>query len=72
MKDNSTQLHTQEPAFDLVRLGRSKRAVDLSPNTIRGYAGAGLRLYRCGKAVFFSRTELIEFIKTRAMVAHAE
>lgn len=48
--------------FDLVRLTKSKREVDLSPNTIRAYGELGLRLHRVGKAVFFSRTELVNLI----------
>ncbi len=54
------------PVFDLVRLSKSKQAVDLAPNTIRAFAEQGLRLFRHGKMVFFSRTELAAFIKTRA------
>jgi hypothetical protein len=50
-------------SFDLVRLTKSKREVDISPNTIRKYARQGLNLYRKGKAVFFSRAELQPFIK---------
>lgn len=50
-------------SFDLVRLTKSKRTVDLSSNTIRAYAREGLNLYRKGRAVFFSRTELEAFIR---------
>jgi hypothetical protein len=52
-----------EPTFDLVRLTKSKRVVDLSSNTIRAYAREGLGLYRKGRAVFFSRAELETFIR---------
>lgn len=48
---------------DLVRLSKSKKAVDLCPNAVRGFAKRGLKLYRAGRAVFFSRTELENFIK---------
>jgi hypothetical protein len=51
--------------FDLVRLSKSKREVDASPNTIRAFAKSGLRLYRCGKAVWFSKSELEQFIRAR-------
>ena len=53
-------------SFDLRRLGKSKKEVDISPNTIRSYAKQGLRLYKVGKAVFFSCSELAAFIRTRA------
>jgi hypothetical protein len=52
--------------FDLVRLSKSKQSVDLAPNTIRAFAEQGLRLFRSGKMVWFSRTELEHFIKSRA------
>jgi hypothetical protein len=50
-------------SFDLARLSKSKKAVDLHPNTIRAYALQGLPLYRRGKAVFYSKAELIAFIR---------
>src|SRR5215831_6377562 len=50
--------------FDLVRLTKAKKEVDISPNTIREYARQGLNLYRQGKAVFFSRAELATFIRS--------
>ena len=50
--------------FDLFRLSRSKQVVDLCPNTIRDYHRKGLRLYRCGRAVFVSKQELSLFIKS--------
>ncbi len=49
-------------AFDLIRINKSKEAVDVCSNTIRAYAKLGLRLYRCGKATFFSRSEFAAFI----------
>ena len=48
--------------FDLVRLSRSKGQVDLAPNTIRTYGSLGLRLHKVGRAVFFSRSELLSLI----------
>jgi hypothetical protein len=48
--------------FDLVRITRAKREVNISTNTIRAYAREGLSLYRKGRACFFSRSELAEFI----------
>jgi hypothetical protein len=53
-------------SFDLVRLTRAKRAVDVCPNTIRAYAKEGLNLYRKGRAVFFSRAELDTHIRSTA------
>jgi hypothetical protein len=55
--------------FDLTRLSRSKQAVDLAPNTVRAYARQGLNIYRMGKAAFFSKAELEQFIRTRATVS---
>lgn len=49
--------------FDMVRLTKSKREVDLSPNMIRTFAKDGLRLYRVGACVFFSRQELADHIR---------
>ena len=51
--------------FDLFRLSKSKKEVDLSPNTLRGYFRAGLPFYRMGKAIFISRSQLQTFIVTR-------
>ena len=57
--------------FDLVRLSKSKAIVDVSPNTIRAYAKQGLRLFRCGKPVFFSKTELEHFIRSKSTTVAA-
>jgi hypothetical protein len=57
VKDNSN-------SFEMVRLSKAKREVDLSSNTIRAYAKQGLALYRKGRAVFFSREELSMFIRS--------
>lgn len=51
--------------FDLARLSKSKQTVDVCPNTLREYHRQGLNFYRCGKAVFFSKAELANFIRTR-------
>lgn len=57
------QSHETAPApFEMVRLSKSKKEVDLAPNTIRAYFQQGLPCYRRGKCVFFSRTELRQFI----------
>jgi len=58
-------------SFDLVRLTKSKPAVDLCSNTIRQYARNGLPLYRKGKAVFFSKAELAVFIRAKPQVKAA-
>ena len=62
----NTNNDTKNPGFDLERLSKSKRSVDLSPNTIREYSRQGLKLYRCGKVVFFSVRELEQFIRAKA------
>ena len=54
--------------FDLCRLTKSKKIVDLAPNTIRAYSREGLALYRKGRAVFFSRAELEHHIRTAGKV----
>jgi len=54
--------------FEMVRLSKSKAAVDVSPNTIRSYSQSGLPLYKLGKAIFFSRSELIAFIRARGSI----
>jgi hypothetical protein len=54
------------PSFDLVRLSKSKETCDFCSNTIRQFFSEGLRAYRVGKMVMFSRSELAAFIKTRA------
>jgi hypothetical protein len=59
----------QSTSFDLVRLSKSKKAVDLAPNSIRAYAKEGLNLYRKGRAVFFSRAELEQHIRDTGKVA---
>lgn len=50
--------------FDLFRLSKAKSTVDLAPNTLRAYNAQGLPFYRMGKAVFISKAELEEFIRT--------
>jgi hypothetical protein len=52
--------------FDLVRISKSKERCDLSPNTIRAFAEQGLRLFKHGKMIFFSRSELEQFIRTKS------
>jgi hypothetical protein len=49
--------------FDLARLSKAKESVDVCPNTLRAYNRAGLPFYRRGKAVFFSKAELDQFIR---------
>jgi len=62
MKLNSVPFSSD---FDLFRIGRSKRVVDISDNTIRGYIRDGLPSYRRGKAVFVSKRELEQFLRIR-------
>lgn len=56
-------MNTSEIQFDMFRLTKAKKAVDLCANTIRQYAKMGLPLYRRGRAVFVSKMELQEFIR---------
>ena len=49
--------------FDMKRLSRSKDTVDVCPNTLRQYNREGLPFYKRGKAVFFSASELEQFIR---------
>lgn len=62
---NETKVKTGAPEidFEMLRLTKSKQTVDISPNTIRSYAKEGLRLYRRGRAVYFSKSELVAFIR---------
>jgi hypothetical protein len=55
----------QNTGFDLFRLSKSKREVDLSPNTLRAYFKSGLPHFRMGKAIFISRTQLHQFITSK-------
>jgi len=50
-------------SFDLIRLTKSKSTVDICSNTLRSYHKQGLPFYRKGKAVFFSKNELTDFIR---------
>jgi hypothetical protein len=58
----------ENASFDLVRITASKKFCSVAPNTIRAYAKEGLNLYRKGRAVFFSRTELEQHIRRTAIV----
>lgn len=60
--------HCQPPdtSFDLIRLSKSKEAVDICSNTLRAYHAEGLQFYRLGRAVFVSKSELAIFIRARA------
>jgi hypothetical protein len=53
----------QSTSSDLVRISKSKKIVDVSPNVIRKMATQGLRTYNMGKARFFSRSEFEAFIR---------
>ena len=62
VKLNSTSFGS-DSTFDLFRIGRSKRIVDLCDNTIRKFIRDGLPCYRRGKAIFISKRELEQFIR---------
>jgi hypothetical protein len=57
-------------SFDLVRIGRAKKAVDISDVTIRAWAARGwLHIYKVGKASFFSKSELESVIRNHNLKA---
>lgn len=62
-----TVTQTGSAKFEMFRLSNSKSEVDLAPNTLRWYHEHGLPFYHQGKAVFVSRLELAEFIKTKSV-----
>lgn len=68
-QNEETQLKPSEikvaASFDLFRLSKSKRIVDLCPNTLRKYHAEGLNFYGQGRSVFVSKSELESFIKSR-------
>ncbi len=51
--------------FGFFRLSKSKRVVDVCPNTLRAYNAQGLPFYKVGKSVFVSYAELESFIRQR-------
>lgn len=53
-------------SWDLFRISRARKVVDLCPNTLRAFAKAGLPVYRMGRATFVSKTELAAFIRARS------
>jgi len=55
-----------QQGFDLFRLNRSKKEVDVSPPTLRKWFKEGLPFYKMEKAVFVSRSQLQAFILARA------
>jgi hypothetical protein len=66
MNANNCNIFQYDDArFDFFRLSKSKEAVDICPNTLRSYHRLGLPFHRQGKAVFISRTELAEFIRSK-------
>jgi len=54
------------PDFEMVRISNSKPICDVCPNTIRKYGSMGLRIYKVGKAAYFSKSELATFIRAKA------
>lgn len=62
VKANSASFGS-DSTFDLFRIGRAKKVVDLSDNTIRKFIREGLPCYRRGKAIFISKRELDQFIR---------
>ena len=67
MNELSKMQISEEPVFDLVRVSKAKKVVDLCSNTIMAYHSRGLPLYRMGnKTCFFSKAELEGFIRRNA------
>ena len=65
MKSNTSQEAEQvQSNFDLFRISKGKKVVDISENTLRAYGRQGLPLYRCGKSVFISKAELNHFLRS--------
>jgi hypothetical protein len=51
--------------FGFFRLSKSKMAVDVCPNTLRGYNAQGLPFYKVGKSIFVNYAELESFIRQK-------
>ena len=51
--------------FGFFRLSKSKMAVDVCPNTLRGYNAHGLPFYKVGKSIFVNYAELESFIRQK-------
>jgi len=65
MQNSSLKPESTASTFDLFRVSKGKRVVDVSPNTLRQYNDEGLPFYRRGKAVFVSKTDLAMFLRSR-------
>ena len=55
-----------KPDFEMVRINQSKAICDVYPNCVRSYAKRGLKIYKVGKAAYFSKSELAAFIRAKA------
>lgn len=68
MKFSEPQFATSSDfgSYDLFRISRGKKVVDLCPNTLRAFAKAGLPVYRQGRVTFISKSELSAFIRHRS------
>jgi hypothetical protein len=65
---NVNASNTSQSNFDLFRLSNAKDIVDICANTLRSYNQEGLPFYKKGKAVFISKSELEQFIRSKAVV----
>ncbi len=65
MHFNAQQIN-ETNSFDLFRLSKSKKTVDICSNTLRKYHSEGLAFYKKEKAVFVSKSELAAFIRSKA------
>lgn len=59
----ATPEQNEVSSFDLFRLTKSKKIVDISCNTLRTYNKKGLPFYKSGGSVFVSKSELEHFIR---------
>ena len=51
--------------FGFFRLSKSKAAVDVCSNTLRGYNAQGLPFYKVGKSIFVNYAELESYIRQK-------
>lgn len=66
MSNNATQIPNPHSGFEMVPLSDAMSEVKISPATLRRRAEEGeIRLYKYGKCLFFSKSELASAIKAK-------
>lgn len=60
-------MNARASKFDLVRITRTKRELDICPNEIRKMAKRGLKIYGQGRMRFVSRREVARFIRNETV-----